>query len=90
MPKFEFDPAKSKTNLLKHAINFEDAQQLLADPDLLEIQAMSDDEPRYLYVGCIGKKIWSAIATFRGNKIRIISVRRSRQSEVALYESKNI
>jgi hypothetical protein len=57
-----------------------------ADPDLLEIQARTDDEPRYLIVGLIGSKHWSAVITYRGDAIRIISVRRSRDEEVVLYE----
>jgi uncharacterized DUF497 family protein len=59
---------------------------LWEDTELLEVQARSDDEPRYLVVGRIDEQHWSAIVTYRGEKIRIISVRRSRKSEVALYE----
>ncbi|MCD8512334.1 MAG: BrnT family toxin [Nitrincola sp.] len=78
---------KSQANLHKHGIDFHDAQALWQDQDLLEIQAKSDDEPRYLVIGLIGDKHWSAVITYRGEKIRIISVRRSRKSEVELYES---
>lgn len=49
--------------------------------------AKSDDEPRVLVIGKVGGKHWSAIITHRKDKIRIISVRRSRDPEVALYES---
>ncbi len=84
---FEFDAAKSQTNLLKHGINFIDAQQLWNDPMLLEIPAKTEDEPRFLMIGLIGTKHWSAVITYRGENIRLISVRRSRTEEVALYES---
>ncbi|XGA79051.1 BrnT family toxin [Halomonas sp. CH40] len=87
MSTFEFDGEKSQVNLHKHGIDFHDAQALWQDQDLLEIQAKSDDEPRYLVIGLIGDKHWSAVITYRGEKIRIISVRRSRKSEVELYES---
>lgn len=87
MNTFEFDDEKSQANLHKHGIDFHDAQALWQDQDLLEIQAKSDDEPRYLVIGLIGDKHWSAVITYRGEKIRIISVRRSRKSEVELYES---
>ena len=87
MSTFEFDGEKSQANLHKHGIDFHDAQALWQDQDLLEIQAKSDDEPRYLVIGLIGDKHWSAVITYRGKKIRIISVRRSRKSEVELYES---
>jgi len=87
MVSFEFDKAKSHANFLKHGINFIDAQHLWHDPGLLEISAKTEDEPRYLVIGLIDEKHWSAIITYRGTNIRLISVRRSRTEEVALYES---
>ena len=85
--KFEFDPTKSKKNKEKHGLDFVQAQALWDDPDLLEIPARTDDEPRFLVVGKIGKKYWSGVITYRGENIRIISVRRSRTEEVEVYES---
>ena len=87
MITFEFDGTKSQANLLKHGIHFIDAQALWDDPNLLEIPANTEDEPRYLMIGLIQNKHWSAIITYRGSNIRLISVRRSRTEEVALYES---
>ena len=87
MSNFEFDDDKSRANLEKHGIDFLDAQALWKDPDLLEIQATSDDEPRFLAIGLIGPKHWSAVVTYRNEVIRLISVRRSRKREVELYES---
>ena len=85
--EFEFDDIKSLSNLSKHGIDFMSAQALWEDPDLVEIQANSDDEPRFLVIGRIDNKHWSAVITYRENNIRIISVRRSRNLEVELYES---
>jgi len=85
--RFEFDPEKSQTNLSKHGIDFTQAQQLWDDPDLLQLQAKSDIEDRSLLLGKINNKHWSAIVTYRGDAIRIISVRRSRKREVERYES---
>lgn len=84
---FEFDEAKSQANLAKHGINFVDAQLLWDDPELLQIPAKTEDEPRYLMIGLINGKHWSAVITYRGTHIRLISVRRSRTEEVAFYES---
>ena len=84
---FEFDPHKSLLNKAKHGIDFEQAQALWNDPDLLEIPARTSGEPRFLLIGRIGPQIWSAVITYRGETIRIISVRRSRAEEVAIYES---
>ena len=83
---FEFDEAKSQSNLEKHGINFVQAQELWKDPDLIEIPAKTTDEPRSLIIGRLEKKHWSAVITHRSENIRIISVRRSRLEEVALYE----
>jgi len=87
MIRFEFDEAKSQANLSKHGISFVDAQLLWDDPNLLEIPAKTEDEPRYLVIGLINGKHWSAVVTYRSESIRLISVRRSRTEEVALYES---
>lgn len=87
MVTFEFSETKSQANLSKHGIDFIDAQLLWNDPWLLEIPAKTEDEPRYLVIGLINEKHWSAVVTYRGANIRFISVRRSRTEEVALYES---
>ena len=84
---FEFYETKSHANLLKHGVDFIDAQALWDDPSLLEIPANTEEEPRYLMIGLIQNKHWSAIITFRGSNVRLISVRRSRTEEEALYES---
>ena len=83
---FEFDERKSQGNLEKHGIDFLEAQELWKDPDLLEIPAKTIDEPRFLVIGRIKGKHWSAVVTPRGSSIRIISVRRSRTEEVTIYE----
>ena len=79
---FEFDPRKSTGNRTKHGIDFVDAQRLWEDPDLLEIPARTEDEPRWLVIGQIDGMHWSAVITYRTDAIRIISVRRSRTEEV--------
>ncbi len=84
--EFEFDPKKSATNKDKHGIDFIEAQELWDDPDLFEIPALTEDEPRFLIIGMIAGKHWSGVITYRSDRVRIISVRRSRKEEVVLYE----
>lgn len=84
---FEYDKNKSIQNLEKHGIDFQEAQELWKDPRLLEIPARTEQESRSMLIGKIRGKHWSAIVTKRKNAIRIISVRRSRITEVNLYES---
>ena len=85
--EFEFDPKKSDSNKQKHGIDFYEAQALWGDPDLIEIPVQTIDEPRYLVIGMIEGKHWSGVITYRGDKVRIISVRRSRKEEMEIYES---
>jgi len=85
--EFEFDAKKSRSNKTKHGIDFSQAQKLWDDPDLIEIPVRTTDEPRFLVIGRISDRCWSAVITYRGDKIRIISVRRARKEEVNIYES---
>lgn len=80
----EFDPAKSASNLEKHGITA--LQALWDDPMRVEIPARTADEPRWLVIGQIAGKHWSAVVTYREHRVRIISARRSRKEETALYE----
>jgi len=84
--KFEFDPGKSDSNMTKQGIDFVEAQQLWKDPNRLVEPARTIDETRYTIVGMIGDNHWSAVFTRRGDRVRIISVRRSRKKEIVLYE----
>ncbi len=88
MLTFEYDENKSKQNLAKHGIDFDVAQSLWDDPSMLELPSKkATTEIRFLVIGTINQKHWSAIITYRDKNIRIISVRRSRIEEVNFYES---
>ena len=84
---FEFDERKSRANEAKHGIDFVEAQALWADEALVEVPARCDTETRFLVVGLMDGRHWSALITYRGQTIRLISVRRARPEEVAIYES---
>jgi uncharacterized protein len=83
---FEFDPAKSQINRAKHGIDFIEAQRLWQDEDVVLVQARTPDELRFLVIAMVGGVHWTAVITPRREAIRLISVRRSRASEVAIYE----
>lgn len=85
--KFEYDIEKSQSNKSKHGIDFGEVQALWNDSQRVEVPAKNTDEPRYLVIGVIKKKHWSAVITYRGENIRLISARRSRVEEVKFYES---
>jgi len=85
--EFDFDPEKSDANKAEHGMDFKEIQLLWNDPDRLVIPARTIDEPRFLIIGKIQNKFWSTIFTYRKERIRIISARRSRKEENDLYES---
>ena len=84
---FEFDKNKSETNKQKHGIDFNEAKQLWNDSDYVEIPVKTSDEARFLIIGKITEKHWTGVVTYRSEKTRIISVRRSRKEEIEIYES---
>ena len=83
---FEFDAAKSASNTAKHGIDFVAAQALWKS-QLMLLPAKEDAEKRSMAIGKIGQAHWSAIITYRGAAIRIISVRRSTPREIESYET---
>lgn len=83
---FEWDSEKNKTNKEKHGIDFETAKDIWLDENRIEIHVPHPVEDRKIIIGKLHGKVWTAIYTIRIEAIRIISVRRSRAKEVALYE----
>lgn len=90
LPEFEFDEDKSRANKSKHGIDFVEAQTLWLDDKLYQVRARAGNEERFLMVGRIGHRHWSAVVSYRGQRVRLISVRRSRFEEVVVYESQRI
>ena len=85
--EFELDSHKNETNKKKPGIDFIEAFNLWDDPDRIEIPAHTDDEKRFVAIGKIADTYWSGIITYRGERMRIISVRRSRREKIEIYES---
>lgn len=83
---FEFDPAKSAANASKHGIDFVGAQAIWDDQHAVETEGVfCGNEERSRVIGRIDGKIWTAIVTRRGKRIRLISVRRARDVEARAY-----
>jgi hypothetical protein len=85
---FEWDESKSNSNKSKHGIDFETAKNIFLDENRVEIITPYPIENRFINIGKLDGKLWTVIFTIRGNAVRIISVRRSREKEVKLYEEK--
>ena len=79
--EFEYNSDKSLSNKEKHSLSFEEAKHLWDDPFAIEIPIYSYEEERYMVIGKINNKLWSAVVTYRNGKTRLISVRRSRKNE---------
>ena len=84
--QFEYDPNKSKTNKLKHGIDFEEAQEIWNDVHVVVPLGNKYGEERLAVFGMIDLKHWTAIITYRGDSTRLISVRRSRKNEEEYYD----
>jgi len=74
---FEYDPRKSDSNRAKHGIDFSEAQALWDDEAYLEIPARNLDEPRFLVIGKIKGKHWSAARIFGSFLCGVQETRRS-------------
>ncbi|TSA32174.1 MAG: BrnT family toxin [Porphyromonadaceae bacterium] len=83
---FEFDQLKSCSNKEKHGIDFHKAQHLWLDPERIIVPARTLKEIRYLMVARFNGIFWSAVYTIRGEVIRIISMRKSRQNGRKIYQ----
>jgi uncharacterized protein len=84
--QFEWDEEKSRSNNLKHGIDFDVAKKLWLDENRIEIHAPHPIEDRWITIAEFNKKVWAAVYTQRKDKIRLISVRRARRKEAILYE----
>ncbi|MBX9814600.1 MAG: BrnT family toxin [Sphingomonas sp.] len=87
---FEFDPEKSAANKAKHGIDFVEAQRLWEDTKRIEVRSRQErhGEPRALVIGRIDDLFWTAIITWRGANVRVISVRRARAEELVDYDAR--
>ena len=83
---FEFDLAKSESNKDKHGIDFIEAQALWLDEKRLVVPIETTSEERYIVIAQLRGKCWSAVYTYRNDRLRIISVRRSGDKEKHRYE----
>lgn len=86
--EFEWDPVKAHQNWQKHGVSFEEAAAIW-DGMHMEVQKIarsSDGEKRNATMGWVGNKVYVAIWTKRGRRIRLISVRRARSHEEEVFK----
>ncbi len=87
--RFEWDPAKEKTNRRKHGVGLSEARDLLAsDVEYLEVydEAHSGEEERFIAIGPIERGLVMVVWTERSEDvIRIVSARWATKAEQRLY-----
>ncbi len=84
--EYEWDNAKNETNLKKHGIDFEFAQEIFEGRFISKIDNRKDyGEIRLLALGALGGFILLVVYTMRGERIRIISARRANEEERSVY-----
>lgn len=86
--KFQFDPAKAKSNFKKHNVSFADAEGVFYDPLAIHMEDPdSMQEERWIAVGMSSaNQLLVVVYTFRGDEIRLISARQATAHEVKVYE----
>jgi uncharacterized DUF497 family protein len=85
--EFEWDPAKSASNKIKHGVDFDEAKAIWQDPGRAVIQSTRSSEPRQMTTGFVHGRLYTAITAWRGQAIRIISVRPAMRVEKARHGS---
>ena len=87
--EFEWDDAKAQSNLAKHGVPFGYAARVFLDPGLVEFDASraGDGEVRRKAVGLIEGRLHVVVYTDRASVIRIISARRTNETERKAYGS---
>lgn len=87
--RFEWDEGKTKTNLRKHRVGFDEATTVFTDPFSVTIHDPdhSEEEHRYVDIGSSDRgRVLVVVYTERSSTIRIVSCRKASLSERTLYE----
>ena len=84
-----FDPTKDSANRQKHGMSLAFGEQILEDDNYLIIPSIrrNDGEERFKVVGLVEGRLFTGVFTWRGDRRRFISVRRSNDGEERAYRS---
>ena len=85
MPEFEWDEIKERTNFEKHGISFVAARKLFDGRPVITRELAYRSEQRYSTTGELELDFYTAVWTWRGDQIRLISVRRASREERREY-----
>jgi hypothetical protein len=85
--EFEWDEQKRLSNIAKHDVDFREAIVFFENPHVAEQSRFAGNEQRWLAVGMIDNRYVTTVFTRRGDNMRIISMRRSRNGEKRRYQA---
>ena len=83
--KFDWDSAKNASNEAKHGLSLAAVTALWAGP-VLTLPSKQPGELRHLAIGLIDGRHWTVVYAPRVDIFRLISARRSRPHEKALFQ----
>ena len=86
LPTYEWDEAKRLTNFERHGVDFADAGAFEWDMALtVEDRRRAYDEERFVSISFIGTRLHVLVWTERGDRMRIISLRKANDREIRRY-----
>jgi len=85
--RYSYDRLKKAANLKKHALDFDDAQQVIESGQTVtfEDNRFGYDEPRFITMGMLNGVVVVIVTTESESEIRIISMRKAEKSEQKIY-----
>ena len=86
--EFAWDPDKDEANRFKHGLRLEFGRRVFVHVDyiILASHRPADGEERYKAIGLVEGKLYTAVHIWRGDTVRLISVRRSNAGEQRDYD----
>lgn len=84
--RFEWDEAKNAKNQKKHGLAFEDAEYVFEGDVITKRDPRYQSEERYLTVGRLDDVVVVIAHTPRGERTRIISMRKANARERKKYQ----
>jgi uncharacterized DUF497 family protein len=86
---FVWDETKRQSNLTRHAVDLISGRLLFDGRPVITIPSPRGEELRFVTTGQIGEKFYSAVWTWRGEVVRLISLRRARDGEERAHRSRH-
>ena len=89
MAVYEWDETKSQENLSKHGLSFDDAEIVFSGPCVtFEDNRFDYGEPRFITLGRLEGRMVVVAYTPRGERTRIISMRKGNRREEKAYQER--